>query len=128
LERWKAPTSVATRHGAMVYVSGLQPFDPATGEVVDVRSSARLSARWNKCYVSNSRFIVSAGLEVQRLLHFGRRVRRRRGRCAVFPVNPPALIFVNVPSWPGRFDIEIDCIADCVKACGLRSAPVGGGV
>ncbi|MFM0239304.1 RidA family protein [Paraburkholderia phytofirmans] len=24
---------------------------------------------------------------------------------------PPARIFVNVPAWPGRFDIEIDCVA-----------------
>jgi 2-iminobutanoate/2-iminopropanoate deaminase len=28
-----------------------------------------------------------------------------------FPANPPSRIFVNVPAWPGRFDIEIDCIA-----------------
>jgi 2-iminobutanoate/2-iminopropanoate deaminase len=28
-----------------------------------------------------------------------------------FPKNPPARIFVCVPTWPGRFDIEIDCIA-----------------
>ena len=28
-----------------------------------------------------------------------------------FPQDPPARIFVNVPAWPGRFDIEIDCIA-----------------
>jgi 2-iminobutanoate/2-iminopropanoate deaminase len=27
-----------------------------------------------------------------------------------FPKNPPARIFVNVPAWPGHFDIEIDCI------------------
>ncbi|BCF94976.1 hypothetical protein PPGU16_80430 (plasmid) [Paraburkholderia largidicola] len=26
-------------------------------------------------------------------------------------VQPPARMFVNVPAWPGRFDIEIDCIA-----------------
>src|SRR5690242_6508145 len=35
LERWKAPTSVATRHGDTLYVSGLPPFDPQTGEVLD---------------------------------------------------------------------------------------------
>ena len=28
-----------------------------------------------------------------------------------FPVDPPARVFVNVPAWPGPFDIEIDCIA-----------------
>jgi 2-iminobutanoate/2-iminopropanoate deaminase len=28
-----------------------------------------------------------------------------------FPKNPPARIVVNVPAWPGHFDIEVDCIA-----------------
>jgi 2-iminobutanoate/2-iminopropanoate deaminase len=28
-----------------------------------------------------------------------------------FPKEPPARIFVNVPAWPGPFDIEIDCVA-----------------
>src|SRR6195952_1665676 len=36
LERWKAPTSAVTRHGDTLYVSGFPPFDPQTGEVVDV--------------------------------------------------------------------------------------------
>ena len=35
LERWKAPTSVVTRYGETIYVSGLPPFDPKTGEVID---------------------------------------------------------------------------------------------
>jgi enamine deaminase RidA (YjgF/YER057c/UK114 family) len=34
LEKWKAPTSAVTRHGNTIYVSGLPPFDPATGEIV----------------------------------------------------------------------------------------------
>ena len=36
LERVKAPASVVTRHGDTVYVSGLPPFDPASGEVARV--------------------------------------------------------------------------------------------
>jgi 2-iminobutanoate/2-iminopropanoate deaminase len=28
-----------------------------------------------------------------------------------FPVDPPARVFVTVPSWPGHFDIEVDCVA-----------------
>jgi 2-iminobutanoate/2-iminopropanoate deaminase len=35
LENWKAPTSVVTRHGDTIYVSGLPPFDPATGRVIE---------------------------------------------------------------------------------------------
>src|SRR5580704_16762660 len=34
LERYKAPASVMTRHGNTLHVSGLPPFDPATGEIV----------------------------------------------------------------------------------------------
>jgi 2-iminobutanoate/2-iminopropanoate deaminase len=28
-----------------------------------------------------------------------------------FPTDAPARIFLHVPSWPGPFDIEVDCIA-----------------
>jgi 2-iminobutanoate/2-iminopropanoate deaminase len=28
-----------------------------------------------------------------------------------FSKDPPAGVFMNVPAWPGPFDIEIDCIA-----------------
>ena len=34
LERVKAPVSVVTLHGDTIYVSGLPPFDPQSGEVV----------------------------------------------------------------------------------------------
>ena len=28
-----------------------------------------------------------------------------------FPEDAPARIFMHVPSWPGPFDVEIDCVA-----------------
>jgi enamine deaminase RidA (YjgF/YER057c/UK114 family) len=41
LERWKAPTSAVTRSGDTLYVSGLPPFDPGTGEVIEGASIER---------------------------------------------------------------------------------------
>src|SRR6202012_1887911 len=52
LERWKAPTSVVTRHGDTIYVSGLPPFDPDTGEIVDApieRQTELVMAQLEQC-------------------------------------------------------------------------------
>ncbi|MFM0049311.1 RidA family protein [Caballeronia grimmiae] len=114
LERWKAPTSVATRHADTLYVSGLPPFDPQTGEVLEApieQQTQRVLEQLKLC-------VETGGSSLDQVL-----------KCNVyctsvetFPVvneiyarffgpQPPARIFVNVPAWPGRFDIEIDCIA-----------------
>ena len=114
LEQWKAPTSAVTRHGDTIYVSGFPPFDPDTGEVMDApieRQTERVLEQLKLC-------VETAGSSLNQVL-----------KCNVyctsvdmFPVvnaiyarffgpNPPARIFVNVPAWPGRFDIEIDCVA-----------------
>ena len=50
--------------------------------------------------------------QMQCLLHVGREVcGRKRDLQPLLSKHPPARIFVNVPAWPGHFDIEIDCIA-----------------
>ena len=114
LEGYKAPASVVTRHGDILYVSGLPPFDPETGEVVDApieRQTELVLDQLKLC-------VETAGSSLDRVL-----------KCTVyctsaeafdsinsiyaryFPKDPPARMFVTVPGWPRRFDVEIDCIA-----------------
>ena len=114
LERWKAPTSAVTKAGDMIYVSGFPPFDPETGEVIDApieRQTELVMEQMKLC-------LETAGSDLDHIL-----------KCNVyctsvdyFPVvnavyaryfknDPPARIFINVPAWPGRFDIEVDCVA-----------------
>jgi 2-iminobutanoate/2-iminopropanoate deaminase len=114
LERWKAPTSAVTRHGDTVYVSGFPPFDPATGEVVDApieRQTELVLEQMKLC-------LETAGSSLEKVLKcnvYCTSVEKFAAVNAIyaryFPKDPPARIFVNVPAWPGHFDIEIDCIA-----------------
>jgi len=114
LERRKTPTSVVVRHGDTIYVSGLPPFDPKTGEIVD----APLERQTEIVLEQLKRCVEAAGSSLGKVL-----------RCTVyctsadsfakvnaiyaryFPKDPPARMFIPVPAWPFRFDIEIDCVA-----------------
>jgi 2-iminobutanoate/2-iminopropanoate deaminase len=114
LENWRAPTSAVIRAGETIYVSGFPPFDPETGEVVDApieRQTELVMDQMKLC-------VEVAGSSMDKVL-----------KCNIyctsvdeFPVvnaiyaryfssEPPARIFINVPAWPGHFDIEVDCIA-----------------
>ena len=114
LERWKAPASVATRHGDTLYISGLPPFDPATGEIVNApieRQTELVLDQLKLC-------LETAGSSLDNVLKcnvYCTSVKKFAAVNAVytryFPSNPPARIFVCVPAWPGHFEIEIDCIA-----------------
>ena len=114
LERVKAPASVATRHGNTIYVSGLPPFDPTTGEVAkgSIERQTELVLEQLKLCVE------TAGSSLDNVLKCNVYCTSAEKFAAVnaiyaryFPNNPPARIFVCVPQWFGPFDIEIDCIA-----------------
>jgi len=114
LKRWKAPTSVVTRTRDTIYVSGLPPFDPQTGEVIDApieRQTELVMEQLKLC-------VETAGSSMSDVLKcnvYCTSVDKFAAVNAIyaryFPSNPPARIFVCVPCWPGHFDIEIDCIA-----------------
>jgi 2-iminobutanoate/2-iminopropanoate deaminase len=114
LERFNAPTSAVTRHGDTIYVSGFPPFDPYTGEVLDApieRQTERVLEQLKLC-------VETAGSSLDQVLKcnvYCTSVEMFSVVNAIyarfFGPNPPARIFINVPAWPGRFDIEIDCVA-----------------
>lgn len=114
LERWKAPTSAVTRAGETIYVSGFPPFDPYTGDIVDApieRQTELVLEQMKLC-------LETAGSSLAKVLKCNVYCTSVENFAVVnaiyaryFPADPPARIFVNVPAWPGRFDIEIDCIA-----------------
>src|SRR5580698_6831534 len=114
LENWKAPASVVTRAGDTIYVSGLPPFDPETGQVVDAsieRQTELILEQLKLC-------VEAAGSSLDNVLRCNVYCTSAEKFAAVnaiyaryFPNNPPARIFVCVPQWFGKFDIEIDCIA-----------------
>lgn len=117
LDHWKAPVSVVTRHAGTVYVSGLPPFDPATGEVV---LDATLERQAELVLAQLQLCLEAAGSSLAQVLKcnvYCTSVEKFAAVNAIyaryFPKDPPARIFVCVPAWPGRFDIEIDCIAAC---------------
>jgi 2-iminobutanoate/2-iminopropanoate deaminase len=114
LENWKAPTSVVTRAGDTIYVSGLPPFDPASGQVAEVPVQRQTELVLEQLKLA----VETAGSSLEQVL-----------KCTVyctsvehFPIvnaiyaryfrtDPPARVFVTVPAWPGPFDIEIDAVA-----------------
>ena len=114
LERWGAPASAVTRHGDTIYVSAFPPFDPETGEIVNAsieRQTELVLQQLKLC-------VETAGSSLDKILKCNVYCTKVDEFKAVnqiysrfFPKNPPARIFINVPAWPGHFDIEIDCIA-----------------
>jgi 2-iminobutanoate/2-iminopropanoate deaminase len=111
----KGPIHPVVVAGETVYVSGLPPFDPDTGEFKPMpfeRQADIVLGQMKRC-------LEAAGSSMDRIVkcnvyctpaqaHF--KIFNEVYAC-YFPDGWPARIFVHVPSWFGPFDVEVDCIA-----------------
>ena len=117
LERYRKglrayPVSIGN---GMVFVSGLPPFDPETGDIKPLpfaRQTELILAQMKHC-------LEAAGTSLDNVLKCNVYCVPGEGRFQTFneiyghyfPDESPARIFMHVPSWPGPFDIEMDCVA-----------------
>jgi 2-iminobutanoate/2-iminopropanoate deaminase len=106
-----------TVHGGLsaTLLDTLPPFDPATGEIkrLPFKQQAEIVIDQMK------RCVESAGSSLDRVVkrnvyctpHEAHFPEFNEIYARYFPVESPARIFLHVPSWPGPFDIEVDCVA-----------------
>jgi 2-iminobutanoate/2-iminopropanoate deaminase len=113
--RRKGPIYPVTLADQTVYVSGLPPFDPESGELKPAPfdwQAERVLQQMKLC-------LEAVGSSMERVVKCNIYCVPGDGRFETFndiyvryfPVNEPARIFLHVPSWPGPFDIEVDCVA-----------------
>jgi 2-iminobutanoate/2-iminopropanoate deaminase len=113
--RRRGPIYPVVVGGELVYVSGLSPFDPETGELKRFPFELQAEIVLDQM----KRCLKAAGSSMERVLKLNVYCTAEETHFAkfneayerYFPVESPARIFLYVPSWPGPFDIEIDCVA-----------------
>ena len=116
LERYrKGPARLVTIANDFVYLSGLPPFDPETGDIKPAPFERQVELVLEQMKLC----LDSAGSSLAKVVkcnvyctpdpsHFER---FNAIYARYFPTESPARIFLHVPSWPGPFDVEVDCVA-----------------
>jgi 2-iminobutanoate/2-iminopropanoate deaminase len=113
--RRKGPIYPVIAASGLIFLSGLPPFDPESGEIKQMpfeRQADLVLGQMKHC-------VEAAGSSLERMvkcnvyctpspLHFSlfNQVYER-----YFPRGGPARIFLHVVSFPGPFDVEVDGIA-----------------
>ncbi len=117
LERYRKNSAVypVTIANGFVYLSGMPPFDPESGEIKPAsfeRQCELVMEQLKTC-------LEAAGSSMSNVIQCNVYCMPGEARFATFnaiydryfPKDAPSRIFMFIHSWPGTFDLEIDCVA-----------------
>ena len=113
--RRKGPIYPVIVANGLAYLSGLPPFDPETGDVRPLPFERQVEIVLDQMKLC----LGAAGSSLAQVIkcnvyctpdpsHF---VVFNEVYIRYFEAASPARIFLHVPSWPGPFDVEVDCVA-----------------